>query len=118
MVKEIIVLLARIFLFLAGIAAVCAGQREANQTLTYAGVTFMAVAFLLSCISRKKRPIRRLARCPGRTETDDRNRRIKTAPPAALCERRLRYAHFFLVSTTLPAMMSRSRSLPSKIIAS
>lgn len=54
MVKEIIVLLARIFLFLAGIAAVCAGHRETNQTLTYAGATFMAVAFLLSCISRKR----------------------------------------------------------------
>lgn len=51
---EIIVLPVRIFLLIVGIAAVCVGRSEANQTLLYAGATFIAVAFLLSCISRKK----------------------------------------------------------------
>ena len=54
MAKEIMVLIVRIFLFLAGIAAVCVGRRTANQVLLYAGITFTAIAFLLSCISRKK----------------------------------------------------------------
>ena len=54
MVKEIIVLIVRIFLFIVGIAAICVGHSEANQTLLYAGVTLAAIAFLLSCISRRK----------------------------------------------------------------
>lgn len=54
MVKGIIVLLVRIFLFIVGIAAVCVGRSEANQTLLYAGVTLTVIAFLLSCISRKR----------------------------------------------------------------
>ena len=54
MAKEIMVLVVRIFLFLAGIAAVCVGHNTANQVLLYAGITFTAIAFLLSCISRKK----------------------------------------------------------------
>ena len=54
MAKGIIVLIVRIFLFIVGIAAVCAGRSEASQTLLYAGVTLVAIAFLLSCISRKR----------------------------------------------------------------
>ena len=54
MAKGIIVLPVRIFLLIVGIAAVCVGRSEASQTLLYAGATFIAVAFLLSCISRKK----------------------------------------------------------------
>ena len=54
MAKGIIVLLVRIFLFIVGIAAICVGRSEANQTLLYAGVMLTAIAFLLSCISRKR----------------------------------------------------------------
>lgn len=54
MTKGIMVLIVRIFLFLVGIAAVCVGHRTANQALLYAGAAFTAIAFLLSCISRKK----------------------------------------------------------------
>lgn len=54
MAKGIIVLIVRIFLFIVGIAAVCAGRSEGNQTLLYAGVTLVAIAFLLSCISSKR----------------------------------------------------------------
>lgn len=54
MAKEIMVLVVRIFLFIIGIAAVCVGHNTANQVLLYAGITFTAIAFLLSCISRKK----------------------------------------------------------------
>lgn len=54
MAKEIMVLVVRIFLFIIGIAAVCVGRRTANQVLLYAGIIFTAIAFLLSCISRKK----------------------------------------------------------------
>lgn len=54
MAKGIIVLIVRIFLFIVGIAAVCVGRSEANQTLLYAGVTLAAIAFLLSCISSKR----------------------------------------------------------------
>ena len=53
---------------------------------------------------------------PEHVISDEEKHKISAA--RALCERRLRYAHFFLVSTTLPAMMSRSRSLPAKISAS
>lgn len=54
MSREIIILIVRIFLFVVGIAAVCAGHNDADQTLLYAGVVLTTVAFLLSCISRKK----------------------------------------------------------------
>ena len=54
MLKEILTLIVRIFLFIVGIAAVCVGYTQSNQTLLYAGVTFTAIAFLLSCLSRKK----------------------------------------------------------------
>ena len=54
MAKEVIILIVRIFLFIIGIAAVCIGHNEADQTLLYTGVTFTTLAFMLSCISRKK----------------------------------------------------------------
>ena len=54
MVKRIIVPLVRIFLFIVEIAAVCVGRSEASQTLLYAGVMLTVIAFLLSCISRKR----------------------------------------------------------------
>jgi len=54
MIKRTVTLIVRILLFLVGIAAVCIGHQKADQTLLYAGVTFTAVAFLLSCISGKK----------------------------------------------------------------
>lgn len=54
MAKKIIVPIVRIFLLAVGIVAVCVGHGKANQTLLCAGVTFIAVAVLLSCVSVKK----------------------------------------------------------------
>ena len=54
MKKDMIVLIVRIFLFIVGIAAVCIGYNETDQTLLYAGVTCNSIAFLLSFVSRRK----------------------------------------------------------------
>ena len=54
MVKRIITLITVILLLAVGIAAVCVGSREADQTLLYAGITLAAVALLLSCIIVKR----------------------------------------------------------------
>ena len=53
MKKDMIVLIVRIFLLVVGIAAVCVGYNEVNQTLLYAGLTFNSISFLLSFASKK-----------------------------------------------------------------
>lgn len=56
MKKDVIILVARIFLSIVGLACfvVCIAQHGENQTLLWLGFILNTIAFLLSLTSRKK----------------------------------------------------------------
>lgn len=56
MKKDMIVLIVRIFMSIVGLAclAVCIAQPGENQLLLWTGFILNIIAFMLSCVSRKK----------------------------------------------------------------